>query len=180
MDRREALQLLMGGAAFHLATPKSFASLRSARMLLDTQMALRTLNPQQTALVSAMAETILPKSDTVGAIEAGTSKFVDLILSEWYTENERSIFLNGLSDVDSRTQSAFGKKFVDCSTDERGKILTDLGEQLTKDAQTARNNAPGYRGSPAKPNKNFYYMLRNLTLTAYYTSEVSASNRRFK
>jgi gluconate 2-dehydrogenase gamma chain len=179
MDRREALQLLMGSAAFQLASPKLFASLRSARMLLDTQTTLRTLDPQQNATLTAMAETILPKTDTVGATEAGTSQFVDLILTEWYTENERTIFLNGLADIDARTQSAFGKKFVDCSTEQRSKVLTDLGEQMTKDAQAARNSSPGYRGSPAKPNKNFYYMMRDLTLTAYYTSEVVSSNPHF-
>src|ERR1041385_7621354 len=105
MDRREALQLLMGGAVFQLASPKLFASLRSARVLLDTQATLRTLNPQQNALVTAVAETILPKSDTVGATEAGTSQFVDMILTEWYTENERTIFLNGLADVDAPNHS---------------------------------------------------------------------------
>src|ERR1041385_4131151 len=180
MDRREALQLLMGGAVFQLASPKLFASLRSARVLLDTQTTLRTLNPQQTAIVTAIAETILPKSDTVGATEAGTSQFIDLILTEWYTESERTIFLNGLADVDTRTQSAFGKSFVDCSADQRGKVLTDLGEQLTKDTEIARNSAPAYRGSPAKPSKNFYYMVRNLTLTAYYTSEVVSQQPTFQ
>jgi hypothetical protein len=180
MDRREALQLLMGGAVFQLASPKLFASLRSARVLLDTQATLRTLNPQQNALVTAVAETILPKSDTVGATEAGTSQFVDMILTEWYTENERTIFLNGLADVDARTQSAFGKKFVDCSHDQREKVLAELGEQLTKDAETARSSAHGYRGSPAKPSKNFYYMMRNLTLTAYYTSEVVSQQPTFQ
>ena len=101
MDRREALQLLMGGAALQFASPSLFASLRTARILLDTQAPPRTLNPQQNATVTAMAETILPKTDTVGATEAGASQFVDLILTEWYNENERTIFLNGLADVNA-------------------------------------------------------------------------------
>jgi len=180
MDRREALQLLMGGAALQFASPKLLASLRTARVLLDTPAPLRSLNPQQNATVMAIAETILPKTDTVGATEAGTSQFVDLILTEWYNENERAIFLNGLADVDARTQSAFGKKFVDSSSDQRGKILTDLGEQMTKDALAARDSSHGYRGASAKPDKNFYYMLRNLTLTAYYTSEVVSQQPAFQ
>lgn len=180
MDRRQALQLLMSGAALQLASPNLLASLRSARMLLDTQAPLRTLNPQQSATVAAIAETILPKTDTVGAAEAGTSQFVDLILTEWYSEIERAIFLNGLADVDVRTQSVFGKKFVECSTDQRGRILTELGEQLMKEAAAASDGASGYRGSPAKPNKSFYYMMRNLTLTAYYTSEVVSQQPAFQ
>src|SRR6476620_1815250 len=119
MDRREALQLLMGGAALQFASPSLLASLRTARILLDMQAPPRTLSPQQNATVTAMAETILPKTDTVGATEAGASQFVYLILTEWYNENERTIFLNGLADVNVRTQSAFGKKFVDCSADQR-------------------------------------------------------------
>jgi len=180
MDRREALQLLMGGAALQLASPKLFVSLRSARVLLDTHAPLRTLNSQQSATVAAIAETILPKTDTVGAAEAGASQFVDLILTEWYSENERAIFLHGLADVDARTQSVFGKKFVECSTDQRGRILTGLGEQLMKEMEAARDAAPGYRGSPAKPNKSFYYMMRNLTLTAYYTSEAVSQQPAFQ
>jgi hypothetical protein len=56
----------------------------------------------------------------------------------------------------------------------------ELGEQLTKDAQAARSSASGYRGSPAKPNKNFYYMMRDLTLTSYYTSEVVSQQPAFQ
>ena len=177
MDRREALQLLMGGAALQLASPNLFAKLRTARMLLDTQAVPRTLNSHQNATAAAIAEMIIPKTDTVGASDIGATQFIDLILTEWYTQEERDRFLSGLADVDGRAQALFVEKFVDCSTDQRGKILTALGEQMTRDAQAARESAPGYRGSPQKPDKNFYYMIRNLTLTAYFTSEAGAEKQ---
>ena len=46
---------------------------------------------------------------------------------------------------------------------------------MTKDAHAVRDSAPGYRGSPPTPNKNFYYMVRGLTLMGYYTSEAGAT-----
>lgn len=174
MDRREALQLLMGGATLQLAPADLFATLRKARMLLDTQTVPRTLDPDQNATVTAIAEMIIPKTETSGATDVGASQFIDLILTEWYNEEERSRFLHGLADVDVRTQALFGKKFVACSPDQRAKILVALGERMTKDARSVRASKPGYRGSPAKPDNNFYYMMRDLTLTAYYTSEESA------
>ena len=177
MDRREALQLLMGGAALQLASPNLFAKLRTARMLLDTPPVLRSLDSHQNATAAAIAEMIIPKTDTVGANDIGATQFIDLILTEWYTPEERDNFFAGLADVDDRAQASFGKKFVECSTEQRSKILTTLGEQMTNDAQTARESALGYRGSLHKPEKNFYYMIRNLTLTAYFTSEAGATKQ---
>jgi hypothetical protein len=41
----------------------------------------------------------------------GVSEFIDLMLTEWYDEQDRTRFLNGLSDVDLRTKALFGKDF---------------------------------------------------------------------
>lgn len=142
-------------------------------MLLDTEAAPLTLDSHQNATAAAIAEMIIP-----GASDVGSTQFINLILTEWYNEDERTRFLSGLADVDVRTQVLCGKKFVECSTEQRAKILTALGEQMTKDAQAAREIAPGYRGSPKKPDKNFYYMMRDLTLTAYFTSEAGAEQQR--
>lgn len=173
MDRREALQLLMGGTALQLASPNLLAKLRTARMLLNTQAVPLTLDSHQNATVAAIAEMIIPGASAVGA-----TQFINLILTEWYNEEERSQFLSGLEAVDVRTQTLCGKRFVECSAEQGAKILTALGEQMTRDAQEARESASGYRGSPKKPDKNFYYMMRDLTLTAYFTSEAGAGQQR--
>jgi hypothetical protein len=175
MDRREALRLLAMGAALQLAPGNLFAALREARALLGTQATLRTLDPHQYATVTAITELILPRTDTPGATDVGVSEFIDLIVTEWYKPDERTRFLNGLADVDSRTQALFGKKFVESSPGQQAEILTALGEQMTEEAEALRDQARQYRGSSPRPNQNFYYMLRGLTLTGYYTSEAGAT-----
>jgi hypothetical protein len=175
MDRREALRLLAMGAALQLAPGNLFAALREARALLGTQATLRTLDPHQYATVTAITELILPRTDTPGATDVGVSEFIDLIVTEWYKPDERTRFLNGLADVDSRTQALFGKKFVESSPGQQAEILTALGEQMTEEAEALRDQAQQYRGSSPRPNQNFYYMLRGLTLTGYYTSEAGAT-----
>jgi hypothetical protein len=176
MDRRQALQLLMGGAALQLVSHDLFAALRTARRLLAAETSPRTLDPHQNATVAALAEMIIPKTETPGAADAGVGQFIDLILTEWYNDEERSRFLHGLADVDARTQTLFGKQFVDCSQDQRAQILMALGEQMMEEAYAVRDSVRRYRGALPRPDKNFYYMLRHLTLTAYYTSEEAASN----
>jgi gluconate 2-dehydrogenase gamma chain len=175
MDRRDALRLLATGAALQLAPRRLFAALREARAVLGTPAAPRTLDGHQYATVRAMAEMILPKTETPGATDVGVSEFIDLILTEWYDQEERATFLSGLADVDTRSKTLFEKSFADCAPAQQAEILRALGEEMTEQADAARDSVRKYRGSSPKPDKSFYYRMRQLTLTGYYTSEGGAS-----
>lgn len=175
MDRRDALRLLATGAAFQLAPRNLLAVLREARTLLATPVPLRTLNPHQDATVKAMAELILPKTDTPGATDVGADEFIDLMLTEWYDEQDRTLFLNGLSEVDRHTKDLFGKNFVEASPDQQAEILAWLGEKVIAEADALGTTRRQRRGSSLGSSASFYSMLRRLTLTAYYTSEAGAT-----
>lgn len=175
MDRRDALRLLATGAALQLAPGNILIVLREARTLLAAPVPLRTLNSHQDATVKAMAELILPKTDTPGATDVGAGEFIDLMLTEWYDEQDRTSFLHGLSGVDRQTKDLFGKTFVEASPDQQAEILAWLGEKMTEEAD-AVGPARGERsGSSRESSASFYPMLRRLTLTAYYTSEAGAT-----
>jgi hypothetical protein len=117
-----------------------------------------------------MTELILPRTDTPGAADVGATEFIDLLLTEWYDEPQRKLFVNGLADVDARSQSLFAKEFADCSAAQQADILTALGEHMVEEGARA---LPVESDSAAET--NFYAMLRRLTLTAYYTSEKGAT-----
>jgi hypothetical protein len=175
MDRRDALRLLATGAAFQLAPRNVLIVLREARTLLATPVPLRTLNAHQDATVKAMAELILPKTDTPGATDVGAGEFIDLMLTEWYDEQDRNRFLNGLSEVDLHAKDLFGKNFVEASPDQQAEILAWLGEKMTAEADALGTTRRERRGSSQGSSVSFYSMLRRLTLTAYYTSEAGAT-----
>ncbi len=171
MERREALRLLATGTALQLAPGNLLAVLRGARRLLDTQVSPRTLNAHQFATVRTMAEMILPRTETPGATDVGASAFIDLMLTEWYDEQDRARFLNSLSEVDLRTKALFNANFVDASPAQQAEILIALGEEMAGSAGRIRDGADSASQTDAK----FYSMLRELTLTAYYTSEAGAT-----
>lgn len=170
MERREALRLLAAGTALQLAPGKLLSVLREARVLLGIQAAPRTLNTHQNATVRAMADLILPRTETPGASDVGASEFIDLILTEWCDEPDRVRFLTGLVDVDVRTKSLFGKDFVECSPDLQAEILASLGEKMAEETESPQFGRGRSGGSTPELHNNFYCMLRQLTLTAYYTS----------
>jgi hypothetical protein len=173
MDRRKALQLLATGTALQLAPRNLLAVLREARKVLGTQASPRTLNPHQDATVKAMAELILPRTDMPGATDVNAGGFIDLILTEWYDEQERTRFLDGLAEVDLRTKALFGKMFIEAAPDQQADILAWLGERMTAEADSPSPSQR--RRSSQGSSRNFYSMLRRLTLTAYYTSEGGAT-----
>jgi hypothetical protein len=129
---------------------------------------LRTLNPHQNAMVTAVSEIIIPQTDTPGAKAARVNEFIDLILTEWYDEEEKSIFLTGLTEVDTRTRDLFGKDFIDCE----GKLQVEMLRVL--DDEVAEARAEVRRGSSRRrpPERNFFFMIKQLTLIGYYTSQI--------
>ena len=173
MQRREVLRILATGTALQLAPAKLLVFAREMSTLIASQAAPRTLNAHQAATVTAIAEQILPRTDTPGATDVGATAFIDLILTEWYEEADRSRFLAGLADVDTRSQRLFGKNFVDCSALQQSEILTDLGAQMMEERERLRDQPPAFGEPPG--DLNFYSMLRRLVLTAYYTSEAAAT-----
>ena len=59
-------------------------------------------------MVRTMTELILPRTDTAGAADVGTTEFIDLMLTEWYEQPERTLFAKGLADVDARSSDRVG------------------------------------------------------------------------
>ena len=105
----------------------------------------------------------------------GAGEFIDLMLTEWYDEQDRTRFLNGLSEVDQRTKDLFGKNFVEADLDQQAEVLAWLGEKMTAEADAMGTGRRQHRGSSQGSSASFYPMLRRLTLTAYYTSEAGAT-----
>ena len=100
MQRRQALGVLgrmaVVPALSHLPLERLYALGRETHRRLSEPPALRILDPHQHETVAAVAELIIPETDTPGARAAGVGEFIDLIVAEWYTEEQRARFLAGL------------------------------------------------------------------------------------
>lgn len=173
MQRRDAIRLLLSGAALPAFTPEVFAFFQEAHPAAG--YALRTLNAHQNATVVAMTELIVPATDTPGAKGALVNEFIDLILTEWAIEEERRNFLNGLDGVDKHCQELFGKDFVAASPAQQTAVLREMDDA----AMDELSRTPRGMGTPRKPDTqlrgNFWVVFKGITLHGYYTSEIGFS-----
>jgi len=168
MQRREALRLLAASAALPILSRDAFSLFRGVHQQLAEGPTLKTLNPHQNATVTAISELIIPQTDTPGAKAVRVNEFIDLILTEWYEGDEKARFLAGLDDVDLRSRDVFGKDFLGCSEKQQIQILGSLDEELAGIRQPLDLRREG-RFAPTE--KQFFYMMKRLTLVGYYTSQ---------
>jgi hypothetical protein len=128
MQRREVLSFLGAAALAPLLAPLSPEQRWAVGADLHARLAGaagagRALSAARMALVTALADTILPRTDTPGAVDVGVPAFVDLLLAEWYPDDEKRDLLAGLDALDARARSAGGKPFAELDQAGRAGVL---------------------------------------------------------
>src|ERR1700682_6321071 len=171
MHRRELFRLLGAGAAVPVFDSNLLAAFQDAHP--KSNYNLRTLNPHQNATVVVMTDLIIPETDTPGAKGARVNEFIDVILTEWATPEERQNFLEGLAGVDKQSQELFAKDFVDATPVQQVTLLRAMDDFATSERGNRRekhgNTVPEF---DTQLKGNFYDIFRGITLHGYYTSEI--------
>ena len=99
MDRREALKRtawIMGGA---VSAPAIMGILKGCAAKPTIDWTPVFLSSDQGALVSQVAEIIIPKTDTPGAKDVGVPGFIDQILKECYKKEDQDKFLSRVESI---------------------------------------------------------------------------------
>jgi len=167
MNRRELLRVLGASALLPALPDRSAERLGAAGRRVHARArsrGLQVLDPHQSETVATIAELIIPTTDTPGARAAQVHRFIDLLLAEWVTDDERASFLKGLADVDARARTAFGVDFLAATDAQRGTILTQLDAEAQPQHGAERDRRPA-----------FFQQLKWLTVFGYCTSEVGAT-----
>jgi hypothetical protein len=167
IHRRDALRALalggVGAAALPLWVERlALAAERHAGTHQAPAPATRAwmpaaLDAHQNETVTALAELIVPQTDTPGAKAARVNEFIDAVLAD-AADAERRSFIGGLKWIDARSQELFGSPFVRCAPDQQTALLTIL-------------SSPSNTSLADRPGVEFFGAIKAMTITGYYTSE---------
>jgi hypothetical protein len=167
VNRREAVKaigILLGTAV----TPAVARAIGAGYRAPAPGAPLRVLTRYQGELLATLTELIIPATDTPGARAARVDAFIDGLLADVFTAEERDRFVAGLADVDARARAAHGATFLETTPEQQVALLTVMqGEARAASAQGRSGS-----GSQSRP---FFPWLKELTLVGYYTSEIGAS-----
>ena len=175
MKRRQAIGVLGGVAGAPLLMPvEEIERLLAWRERVQDSAGSRVphdngatqaaslLTPQRARAMEALAEVIIPATDTPGASEAGVTGFVAALVDGWLDDDDRDRFLAGLDTVDPACRDRFGRPFAECPPGEQTAFVRDLDDELTR-----------LREDPAADEtQHFFHDVKRFTITAWFTSEV--------
>lgn len=166
MDRRDLLEhtlFLVGAAAFGSSIFVPVGAIAAG--LADSCLDKPTLR-----LLTAVADTIIPETDTLGALGANVPARFDALLASWASSERRHELTMALKAIDTKARQARGMSFVQLSREQRDEVLAvHDAEALQIDplkitGGTARRGNPGY-ADPA------YGALKELIVILFYLSE---------
>jgi len=162
MDRRQLLQRA-------LVIVGSTAVLGACATLPDAVVAAEpfALTPAQAATLAALADTIVPVTDTPGAIAAGVPAKLEDMLARWAAPAKRTEMLAGLARVE-----ALGGGFTALTPTQRRDVLTPHdADALVVTASAGSGLMALLAGGPTRRDQG-YANLRELIVTLYYYSEI--------
>ncbi|WP_460909498.1 gluconate 2-dehydrogenase subunit 3 family protein [Spirosoma areae] len=110
----------------------------------------------QADVLAEMVETLIPATDTPGAKALNIHQFIQKMVTDCYELNAQDTLRNGLNALDGLAQTAFGKPFVQGDAAQRTALLTQLAQDTT--------------------HKDFYALVKNLTIRGYMSSEYVMTN----
>jgi hypothetical protein len=171
MLRRDLLRVLSAAAVTPVLPPELSMLLRQAQP--SPGYKLRTLTPHQNDTVMAMIDLILPETDTPGAKAVRVNEFMDVILTDWATEEERASFLNGLNDVDVQSKALYGKDFVSSTPAQQTALLQALDDSIDWHHGPVAEKTDNAMDIPYVQLKGeFFRSFKHMTIHGYYTSEI--------
>ena len=153
------------------------ASLPAEALAAPKKKGKRLLAAPQFALLGAVADTMFPKSDSAGALDAKVPARLDSLLANWAAPQSRSLIIGGLDRIEAAARAQKGKGFAALSPADRLAVLRP------HDAAALKVVPPP---ADAPPSNIFmqqtwvadqgYFKLKELIYTLYYYSpEASAS-----
>jgi hypothetical protein len=128
-------------------------------------------------IVSALADTILPPTDTPGASDAGVPAWISVVVADYYASSERTALLDGLDSIDVLAKRTEGLPFPELTVTGRERVVAVLERPNAYERFVLRlersQHKPfwGTAGLLAR-RARAYAQMKTLIVHGYFTSEI--------
>jgi gluconate 2-dehydrogenase gamma chain len=203
ITRREALRraaIILGGTLSAPTIAAVLAGCGERQSAAKPPWTPRTLTPDQRAMVAAIADAIIPETETPGARAAQVDQFVDTLLSDHFSAEDRERFLAGLTRLEARARRTHQKGFAELTPAQQVEMVGEMDRLAFQEPTLAEKPREATAASPrsqesdvqvgqgvgatsaeaASPPpdaadvgpESFFRMMKELAVVGYYTSEV--------
>lgn len=161
MDRRMLMRnvaLLLGAA--------SVPTLSGCKAMMSSDGAL---DESQMKLLTAIADTIIPKTDTPGAAEVGVPKQISGMLRDWASAATKAELTGAIDAI-----GKLDKDFAALDSAKRAALLKPYDAEALKPGPPPKEKPKGRSMMMGPPTANpAYVRLKGLIINLYYASEMA-------
>ncbi len=162
MDRREALKATSLILGYSLTASAASALLSGCKAETKGDWQPKVLTSDEADLLAEICETILPKTETPGAKDALCHRYIDEMISGFYTPEKQSHFKESLKIFDEKSKSKYSKAFIALNSNEKEEIMSLMAKEA-KDFKDDKGD-----------NKHIFKSIKEATISGYFTSEIGA------
>lgn len=136
-------------------------------------------NAREFQFIGVLADAIIPRTDTPGAVDAGVPDYLDGMMATWASRETKQQHRKSLRDVRARLTEQVGKDFFRATDEERRAAVAalDTAAYATQGAPNAASlfGAAAGGGGPPETVEQSYRALKGLIAQIYYASEPGAT-----
>ena len=156
MKRKQFLQNIAVIGSGVLLMPAGLLS--SCKKEVQSRIAL---TEKDIPLLDEIGETIIPTTKkSEGAKAAKIGSYILIMVNDCYSIEDQKSFLEGLDAVDKLSQAHFKAKFLNLEASQKMEVL----QKLRTESKTT--------------SKPYFSMLKDLTISGYFSSEIGATKAR--
>jgi hypothetical protein len=172
MNRRDAVRnvaLMLGGS---FSAPTLLAMGRNENKTYEKLATTDLfLTENQKKIIANVAEMIIPRTATPGAMDVGVPAFIVMMIQDCYRKPEHVSFLAGLEDLEQR-------KFLSQSNNEKAETLKQVENESKKQMEAYQvqqtkmgDNEDREQMTDQVKGLPYWRLMKELTLLGYFTSE---------
>ncbi|MBK8504650.1 MAG: gluconate 2-dehydrogenase subunit 3 family protein [Saprospiraceae bacterium] len=171
MDRRKALRKtgLLAGASVVL--PTFLALLQSCKTESPLEYQPQFFDADEARFISALIDTILPRTDTPGALDVKADIFMDKVFAQIYDAAAQQKIRSEMAAFNELCKNKYGKVFSKLGETERTAVLQEAEVTSGKFNGSVWGTAVG-KQEPV----GFYRSIKSMALWAYFSSEEIGKN----
>jgi hypothetical protein len=124
---------------------------------------------QHKGLIAALAETIIPATDSPGAKEAGVGDYITIMIRDCTDRISVNKFIDGLKELDHYCHDHFDKPYEQCPAKDQQTVLEHFERKGTPYGGIIGKAEQAYLG------RSFFTTLKQYTVEGYCTSQPGAT-----
>lgn len=181
MERRDLLKMIAAatGLAFVGGEAWAAGSLAKDAAGVKTTAASKALfGAGDIMLLDEIAETILPRTETPGAKDAGCGAQMAVMVQDCYDAKQQALFVAGLAALQASCKQQYQRDFLQLTAAERTALLTQLDKDASaRNAAIASNDSTNVsnRKGDASVEPHYFTLLKQLSIFVFFTSKVGAT-----